>query len=158
MEPVCLTGSPSGQTSSRGCPGVREPCLRSTFSPTLSCSPEASCAAQDHGHSWAWVSGPRTHLGCFSRPRALGEGSLRPGSDQLGARLPGARGERCPGFPGLPRRRRSLEGSQQPPQVGGLGWQELSHSAREEGPSAKAVQVRPAWYHPLDSPGQNLVR
>lgn len=78
---------------------------------------------------------------------------LRPGSDQLGARLPGSQGGQASGparrevpsgSTGLrKRRRKSLEGSQQPLQVGGLGREEPGHSAGEGGPSAKTLWRRP---------------
>lgn len=56
------------------------------------------------------------------------------------------------------KRRKSLEGSQLPQQVGGLGGEEPSHSAQEEGPSAKtaqpSVRPRPGTTHP-HSAGQS---
>lgn len=45
------------------------------------------------------------------------------------------------------RRRKSLEGSQQPLQVGDLGREEPGHSAGEGGPSAKTL-----WHRPQSGP------
>lgn len=167
-EAECLTSSPSWlQTGGGGCPGWSEPCLGGTFSPTLSLAPKPHMQPQDHADSWAWVTQPRGHTWTDSHgPEPGGEGSLRPGSDQLSAQCPGAGGGRASGrasrelpsgSTGLPRRRRCLEGSQQPQQVGGPGRVGPGRSAHWEGPSAKTVQVRlhPGTTRPT-SPGQSL--